>query len=377
MKEKPKGKEVDLSNAFGKSPVKRIEKESRKKAAACIEIPSDDEFEKSLIHIEEDVIATRKSPRKKERAPKTPEQTNLPSKPVKQEKSPNKKKSPTKTKEAKPVVKTNGHSKSPEKRKDSVPETPPPAPKQPPSSAKKSTAKKEKPADLESSVAMDEERHERRQLQSVLFQKYKNRTSVINPGCKPIPEGRPNCFAGKVFLVTGILESLERPEAEELIKKYGGKVSSGVTKKLNFMVTGEEAGPAKLAKAEEYGVKQISEDDLLEMIASSMGGERKKPAVVEVKKESPRKKSKTPEKKKAVKGEPDAEFETFTVKKKPKLELQEEPTAGPSKPTKAEVKPELAPPTCDVKNLAWVDKYKPTTIKQIIGQQGAASNTNK
>lgn len=39
---------------------------------------------------------------------------------------------------------------------------------------------------------------------------------------KPLPEGQPNCLAGYVFVITGVLESLEREEATELIQKYGG-----------------------------------------------------------------------------------------------------------------------------------------------------------
>lgn len=217
-----------------------------------------------------------------------------------------------------------------------------------------------------------------------LFQKFKNRVSCLNPGSKEIPKGRPNCLAGKVFLVTGVLESLERSEAEELVKEYGGKISSGVTKKLQFMVVGEEAGPSKLAKAEEYGVKMMTEDDLLDMIR---GGPKKKTVepVVEVKKEkkaspvkekknaSPdKKKGQSPEKKR-IKTEPESdEFQTFTVKKKLKLEVEEEPQPGPSRLPARETKP-----PCDEKNMAWVDKYKPTSIKHIIGQQGPNSNTQK
>lgn len=41
-------------------------------------------------------------------------------------------------------------------------------------------------------------------------------------GQKPLPTGEPHCLAGKVFLVTGILESIERDEAYALIVKHGG-----------------------------------------------------------------------------------------------------------------------------------------------------------
>ncbi len=57
-------------------------------------------------------------------------------------------------------------------------------------------------------------------------------------------------------MVTGVLDSLERDEATELIKKYGGKVTTSVSSRTSFLVTGEEAGDGKLAK-----VRQIEQDE--------------------------------------------------------------------------------------------------------------------
>lgn len=359
LKEKPKGKAVDIANAFGTSPVKRVEKDIAKKPVINIDIPSDDEFEKSIVNMEVDGVpkSPRKSPRKKESPPgKTT--------PVKASKQPSPAHKPhEKATTTMPCI------KSPPK---ATPVKPPVA-KKPTSSAKKSTKKETTPVDLESSVQMDEDRHEKKQMAAALYQKYKNRANCLNHGCKEIPKGRPNCLAGKIFLVTGILESLERAEAEDLIKEYGGKTSSGVTKKLNFMVVGEDAGPSKLVKAEDYGVKIISENDLLDMIRGGPATTTKKeePAAAAVKQESSASpvKKKSPEKKRVKVEEP--EFKTFTVKKKVKVE---EPEAGPSRSSPPE-RPKKPP--CDEKNLAWVDKYKPTSTKQIIGQQGPSSNTSK
>ncbi|CAD7093602.1 unnamed protein product [Hermetia illucens] len=125
---------------------------------------------------------------------------------------------------------------------------------EPHTSPKRKASKK---ADLNSSVPSDEERHERKQLAAILYQKYKNRQSVINPGCKEVPKGQPNCLAGLSFLVTDILESLEREECNSLIKDLGGKVSSTVGKRLDYLVVGEEAGPKKLATAQDLGIKVI------------------------------------------------------------------------------------------------------------------------
>jgi len=74
-----------------------------------------------------------------------------------------------------------------------------------------------------------------------------------------------NRFAGKVFVLTGTLPSLTRDEAKALIEKYGGKTSSSVSKKTNFVLAGEDAG-SKLVKAHELGINIISEDDFMKMI---------------------------------------------------------------------------------------------------------------
>ena len=72
-------------------------------------------------------------------------------------------------------------------------------------------------------------------------------------------------FAGKTFVVTGTLPTLSRKEVEALIKKAGGKVSSSVSKKTDYVVAGEKAG-SKLTKAQELGIAILSEAQLQEMV---------------------------------------------------------------------------------------------------------------
>ena len=74
-----------------------------------------------------------------------------------------------------------------------------------------------------------------------------------------------NRFEGKTFVLTGTLPTLSRNEATEIIEKFGGKASSSVSKKTDYVLAGEEAG-SKLIKAEELGIKIISEEDFKEMI---------------------------------------------------------------------------------------------------------------
>lgn len=72
-------------------------------------------------------------------------------------------------------------------------------------------------------------------------------------------------FEGKTFVLTGTLPTLTRIEATEIIEKNGGKTSSSVSKKTDFVLAGEEAG-SKLTKAQSLGVTIINEEDFRKML---------------------------------------------------------------------------------------------------------------
>ncbi len=72
-------------------------------------------------------------------------------------------------------------------------------------------------------------------------------------------------FAGKTFVLTGTLPTMTRNEASALVEKYGGKVSSSVSKKTSYVLAGEEAG-SKLTKANQLGVTVITEEEFLKML---------------------------------------------------------------------------------------------------------------
>ena len=72
-------------------------------------------------------------------------------------------------------------------------------------------------------------------------------------------------FYGKTFVLTGGLEKYTRDEASEIIENFGGKTSSSVSKKTDFVLAGEDAG-SKLRKANELGVKVITEADFEEKL---------------------------------------------------------------------------------------------------------------
>ena len=78
-------------------------------------------------------------------------------------------------------------------------------------------------------------------------------------------ENEDERFYGKTFVLTGSLEKFTRDEASEIIENFGGKTSSSVSKKTDYVLAGEDAG-SKLKKANELGIKVITEQEFEGMI---------------------------------------------------------------------------------------------------------------
>ena len=94
-----------------------------------------------------------------------------------------------------------------------------------------------------------------------LIEKLKN--AGVNMNCLE-EESDDKRFEGKTFVLTGSLELFTRKEAEDIIEKLGGKTSSSVSKKTDYVLAGEDAG-SKLTKAQSLGVTIISEDEFEKM----------------------------------------------------------------------------------------------------------------
>jgi DNA ligase (NAD+) len=76
-----------------------------------------------------------------------------------------------------------------------------------------------------------------------------------------------NKLDGKSFVVSGVFEKYSRNEIKKLIEKNAGKNVSAISLKTDYVLAGENMGPAKLKKANELGISIISEEDFLKMIA--------------------------------------------------------------------------------------------------------------
>ncbi len=72
---------------------------------------------------------------------------------------------------------------------------------------------------------------------------------------------------GQIFVVSGVFHQMSRNELKKAIEDNGGKVSSSISKKTNFIVAGDNMGPSKLTKAEKLGIPIISEQDFIDKIS--------------------------------------------------------------------------------------------------------------
>jgi DNA ligase (NAD+) len=90
---------------------------------------------------------------------------------------------------------------------------------------------------------------------------------LIDAGVKTEATSEPvsEKFKGVTFVLTGTLPTMSRDEASAKIKAEGGKVSSSVSSKTDYVVAGEAAG-SKLVKAQSLGIKIIDEAELLRML---------------------------------------------------------------------------------------------------------------
>ncbi len=73
-------------------------------------------------------------------------------------------------------------------------------------------------------------------------------------------------FLAKIFVVSGVFEKFSRDDLKKTIEDNGGKVGSSISSKTDFVVAGDNMGPAKLEKANQLGIPIISENDFLKMI---------------------------------------------------------------------------------------------------------------
>jgi DNA ligase (NAD+) len=75
-------------------------------------------------------------------------------------------------------------------------------------------------------------------------------------------------LSGKTFLISGVFEKYSRDELKDIIEQNGGKMLSSISAKLNYLVAGDNMGPAKLEKANKLNVPIISDEDLMALLTA-------------------------------------------------------------------------------------------------------------
>ncbi|KAK3315346.1 replication factor RFC1 C terminal domain-containing protein [Apodospora peruviana] len=175
-------------------------------------------------------------------------------------------------------------------------------------------------------------------------------------GAAEIPEGEEDCLTGKTFVFTGLLKTLSREDGQALVKRYGGKVTGAPSSKTDFVVLGDDAGPSKLRKIKEHGIKTIDEAGLFYLIKSM-------PAHGGTGKGAEKAKQKREEEEKKIRDEA-AAMEREEKARKAEAERAAKKVAaarGASAPVPVPAQP---------LSQLWTTKYAPTALNQICGNKG-------
>ena len=71
-------------------------------------------------------------------------------------------------------------------------------------------------------------------------------------------------FAGQTIVISGVFHTISRDELKELLARHGARVGSSISGKTSLLIHGENMGPAKLAKAEQLGIKMMTEEQFFD-----------------------------------------------------------------------------------------------------------------
>ncbi|KAM3124223.1 hypothetical protein CJJ07_003891 [Candidozyma auris] len=190
----------------------------------------------------------------------------------------------------------------------------------------------------------------------------KNKQQNVAPpsGNIELPEAAPNCLGGLTIVFTGVLPNLDRDSAEAVAKQYGARVTKSISKKTSLVVIGEEAGPSKVKKIKELGIKAISEDGFVQLLGKMPAEGRSGAGALDAK-------LKREEEERRL-AEEAAEAEE---KEKEEEERRKRKAAELAKAAKSQGR---APPSPkrEIPNSEklWTVKYAPTSLSQICGNKG-------
>ncbi|CAN0024030.1 unnamed protein product [Ascophyllum nodosum] len=217
------------------------------------------------------------------------------------------------------------------------------------------------------------------------------RMAPPNEGNKEVPAGAEQCLAGKAFVVSGVLDSLGREAAEDLIKQYGGKVTGSVSSRTTYLLLGsvlDDGRPpeegSKYKKAQQLKTKVIDEDGLFKMLRDSIPNGKSPPS-------GEGSSAATTASRKPLVSNPygkAAAVNPYSIPKKPADGRGKPPFANPygaspgaggggsgakksgtTSAAKARQVSSGEKPS-DAPGQMWVDKYKPRASSEVMGQGG-------
>lgn len=203
-----------------------------------------------------------------------------------------------------------------------------------------------------------------------------------------IPEAQPDCLAGMTFVFTGTLPNISREQGQDLVRRYGGRVTSSISGKTTCVVIGDEAGPSKIDKIKKLKVKTIDEDGFLQLLAEmpAEGGssdaaakamEKKRAEEAKIQQEADRMAAEMKQKEEAQIREREAAIKREQEEELMKMDIDDEDedempirrgAVRKAPPPKKQPKPKIYD---DPKSKLWTDKYAPTQLDQLCGNKGA------
>jgi len=189
------------------------------------------------------------------------------------------------------------------------------------------------------------------------FMNFGERKDPPHKGEKEVPEGAPDCLAGLTFVISGTLDSLEREEAGDVIKRYGGRVTGSISKKTSYLLADEDIGGVKSNKAKDLGVPFLTEDGLFDMIRKSKPA--KAPANKHEHNSNSEKLQTSQMKISPVKVEKRAVEQVSTMNKSIASKSNKESACTNNQKAKV----------VDRGSLQWTEKYRPKVPNDIVGNQ--------
>ena len=185
----------------------------------------------------------------------------------------------------------------------------------------------------------------------------------------PPPAGaHPDAFAGMTFVVSGVLDSLRREEAEDLVKRHGGRVTKSVSGRTTFVIVGHGAGTSKVNTARDKGTRLVDEDGLFSLIQSTVDPDNAPQSIPPVQSDPSKPTPMDTDPPKASTPLQGGSGGRGGIKAPEKRKEPAVPTSGASGATPSS----SCPPTASTGQL-WVEKYRPQRMEDFVGNRQAVT----